>query len=165
MTVAAIIRGRAIVEDDFAHVTDLGDGGAPPDGKHPIVPFDRFVAARDELFARHARVGVRVPSATLPGDIPDLDRLALVAIEFPRFTDGRGYSIARLLRQRHGFRGELRAVGWITRDQLLYLERCGFTAYELAPGKPLDSALEAFGELSVRYQAAADEPLPLYRRR
>ena len=70
-----------------------------------------------------------------------------------------------MLRQRHAYRGELRAVGWVLRDQLQYLERCGFNAFELKPGKPLESALEAFGELSVTYQAAVDDPRPIYRRR
>lgn len=157
-----IIRDRAIVDDDFVHVTD---GAEQPAGVKPIIPLADFVRTRDALLARHMAVGVRVSSDKLPSDIPELARLALIAIEFPRFTDGRGYSVARLLRERHGYRGELRAVGWVLRDQLQYLERCGFTSFELKPGKPLDSALEAFGELSVTYQAAADDPRPIYRRR
>ncbi len=157
-----IIRDRAIVDDDFVHVA--GGDEQPAEAK-PIVPLAAFVSSRETLFARHAAVGVRIASDKLPADVPDLTRLALIAIEFPKFTDGRGYSVARMLRQRHGFRGELRAVGWVLRDQLQYLERCGFNAFELLPGKPLESGLEAFGELSVAYQAAVDEPRPLYRRR
>ena len=157
-----IIRDRAIVDDDFVHVTD---GAEQPTDARPIVPLADFVKARETLLARHVAIGVRVKSDKLPSDIPDLERLALIAIEFPKFTDGRGYSVARMLRQRHGFRGELRAVGWVLRDQLLYLERCGFNAFELKPGKPLESGLEAFTEFSVTYQAAADDPRPLYRRR
>jgi len=157
-----IIRDRAIVDDDFVHVPD---GVEQPVAAKPIVPLATFVASRDTLFARHAAVGVRIGSDKLPADVPDLARLALIAIEFPKFTDGRGYSVARMLRERHGFGGELRAVGWVLRDQLQYLERCGFTAFELKPGKPLESGLEAFGEISVAYQAAVDDPRPLYRRR
>jgi uncharacterized protein (DUF934 family) len=157
-----IIRDRAIVEDDFSHVADSGE---LPGGGKPIVPLARFVKDRAALLASYPALGVRVPSDKLPADVPELGRLALIAIEFPRFTDGRGYSVARQLRQRHGFTGELRAVGWVLRDQLRYLERCGFNAFELAPGKPLASALEAFGELAQTYQAAADEPRPIYRRR
>lgn len=157
-----IIRDRAIVDDDFVHVTD---GAEQPADAKPIVPLADFVKTRETLLARHAAVGVRVPSDKLPSDIPDLERLALIAIEFPKFTDGRGYSVARMLRQRQGFRGELRAVGWVLRDQLLYLERCGFNAFELKPGKPLESGLEAFEEFTVTYQAAVDDPRPLYRRR
>jgi uncharacterized protein (DUF934 family) len=157
-----IIRDRAIVDDDFVHVAD---GAELSTGAKPIVPLAELVKARDALLARHPAVGVRIASDKLPSDIPELQRLALIAIEFPRFTDGRGYSVARMLRQRHAYRGELRAVGWVLRDQLQYLERCGFNAFELRPGKSLDSALEAFGELSVTYQAAVDDPRPIYRRR
>ncbi|HEX5058564.1 MAG TPA: DUF934 domain-containing protein [Kofleriaceae bacterium] len=156
-----IIRNRTIVDDDFVHVPD---GAELPDGK-PIVTLARYLAAREELLARYPALGVRIASDKLPTDIPELTRLALIAIEFPRFTDGRGYSVARMLRERHKFTGELRAVGWVLRDNLFYMERCGFTAFELKPGKPLNSALEAFGELSVTYQAATDEKRPIYRRR
>ena len=157
-----IIRDRAIVDDDFVHVPD---GAELPAAGNPIVTLARYVAERDALRARYPRLGVRVPSDKLPSDIPDLDTLALVAIEFARFTEGRGYSVGRMLRQRHHFAGELRAVGWVLRDQLRYLERCGFNAFEVKAGKPLASALEAFGELASTYQAAVDDPRPHYRRR
>jgi uncharacterized protein (DUF934 family) len=157
-----IIRKRAIVDDDFVHVRDADE--LPAAGK-PIVTLARFRQHGGELVERYPAFGVRLASDHLPTDVPQIDRLALIAIEFPRFTDGRGYSVARMLRQRYHFAGELRAVGWVLRDQLRYLERCGFDAFELQPGKSLDSALESFGEFSVSYQAAADEKLPLYRRR
>jgi uncharacterized protein (DUF934 family) len=157
-----IIRDRAIVDDDFVFVSD---GAEQPADAKPLVPLADYIRTHETLLARHAAVGVRIPSDKLPSDIPELQRLALIAIEFPRFTDGRGYSVARMLRERHGYRGELRAVGWVLRDQLRYLERCGFTAFELKPGKPLESGLEAFTEFSVAYQAAVDDPRPLYRRR
>ena len=157
-----IIRNRAITDDDYVHVPD---GGELPEGGKPIVTLARYVSEREALLAHHAFVGVRITSDKLPSDIPDLERLALVVIEFPRFTDGRGYSVARQLRQRYKFGGEIRAVGWVLRDQLYYLERCGFNAFELKPGKPLESALEAFGEFTATYQAAVDDPRPIYRRR
>ena len=125
----------------------------------------RYAKSAGELLARCPALGVRVPSDKLPEHIPDAARLALIAIEFPRFTDGRGYSVARLLRDRYKFTGELRAVGWVLRDNLFYMERCGFDAFEVKPGKPLESALEAFGEFSATYQAAVDDPRPIYRRR
>ena len=151
-----IIRDRAIVVDDFTHVAD----GAPLVDR-PIVSLARV----GEAFASHATVGVRLPSDRLPAEIPELARLALVAIELPKFTDGRAFSLGRMLRERHGFRGELRAIGYVLRDHLLQLERCGFTAFELRAGKPLESALEAFGELAVAYQATVGDPRPIYRRR
>src|SRR6476646_8059895 len=157
-----IIRDRAIAEDDFVHVPD---GAALPDRGKPIVTLAHLVKGHETLFARYPALGVRIPSDKLPANIPELARLALVAIEFPRFTDGRGYSVARMLRQRHGFGGELRAVGWVLRDQLRYMERCGFDAFELRPGKPIESALEAFGEITLTYQAGVDDPRPRYRRR
>jgi uncharacterized protein (DUF934 family) len=158
---AQIIRKRAIVDDDFVHVADDAE---LPEGK-PIVTLARYKKAGNELLARYPALGVRVASDKLPSDIPEIARLALIAIEVPRFTDGRGYSVARMLRDRHGFTGELRAVGWVLRDNLFYLERCGFDAFELKPGKPLESALEAFGEFSAKYQADVDEKRPIYRRR
>ena len=162
MSAVRIIRDRAIVDDDFVHVPD---GAELPDGGKPIVTLARYVASREALLGRYPALGVRIASDKLPGDVPEPGRLALIAIEFPRFSDGRGFSVARQLRDRHGFAGELRAVGWVLRDQLFYMERCGFNAFELKPGKPLESALEAFGEFTATYQAAVDDPRPLYRRR
>jgi uncharacterized protein (DUF934 family) len=157
-----IIRKRAIVEDDFTYVADDTE---IPAGAKPIVTLARFVKQGGELLERYPTLGVRVPSDKLPEHIPNIDRLALIAIEFPKFTDGRGYSVGRMLRQRHKFTGELRAVGWVLRDNLYYMERCGFDAFELKPGKPLESALQAFGEFSTTYQTAVDQKLPIYRRR
>jgi uncharacterized protein (DUF934 family) len=96
---------------------------------------------------------------------PGVARLQVVAIAFPVFTDGRGYSLARLVRERLGFRGELRAVGDVQRDQIFYLLRCGFDAFALGAGKQLDEALGAFEDFTEAYQAGADQPIPLYRRR
>ena len=96
------------------------------------------------------------------------DRLgtaARVEVNFPKFGDGRGYSIGRLLRERYGYRGELRAVGHITRDLLFYLESCGFDAFELRPGEDPQEALAAFEDFSEAYQASVARPLPLFRRR
>lgn len=96
---------------------------------------------------------------------PDLARLGLIAVQFPSFTDGRGYSTARILRERLGFRGELRAVGDVLRDQLFLMARCGFDTFALRADQDVVGCLKAFADFSVRYQAAADESLPLFRRR
>ena len=105
-----------------------------------------------------------------PGDEPAaiverLGRVARVEVNFPKFGDGRGYSIARLLRERYGYRGELRAVGHITRDLLVYLESCGFDAFELREGENPREALAAFEDFSESYQASVTRPVPLFRRR
>jgi uncharacterized protein (DUF934 family) len=105
-----------------------------------------------------------------PSDEPaafadQLGGAARVEVNFPKFGDGRGYSIGRLLRERYGYRGELRAVGHITRDLLFYLESCGFDAFELRPGEDPQEALAAFEDFSEAYQASVARPLPLFRRR
>jgi uncharacterized protein (DUF934 family) len=90
---------------------------------------------------------------------------ARVEVNFPSFTDGRGYSLARLLRERHGYQGELRAVGDVQRDQLFYLQRCGFDAFLLREGEDAGEALGAFHDFSEAYQASVERPEPLFRRR
>ena len=97
--------------------------------------------------------------------VDQLGQVARVEVSFPKFGDGRGYSIGRLLRERYGYRGELRAVGHITRDLLFYLESCGFDAFELRPGEDPTEALAGFEDFSEAYQASVARPQPLFRRR
>lgn len=121
---------------------------SPPDaGAHPVLEPGDDPAALAAQYGEHF--------AALP----------LIAVRFPSFTDGRGYSIARLLRERLGFRGELRAVGDIARDQLHYLARCGFDSFELREGEDVATAKAALAAFSDAYQAAVDQPVPLFRRR
>jgi uncharacterized protein (DUF934 family) len=91
-----------------------------------------------------------------------LPRLNLIAVQFPKVVDGRGYSLAYLLRTRLHFQGELRAVGDFTRDQLFYLQRTGFNAMTLRAGEDAHAALAAFNTFTVRYQGSTDEPAPLF---
>jgi uncharacterized protein (DUF934 family) len=88
----------------------------------------------------------------------------VIALEFDQFKDGRSYSLARLLRERYKFNGQIRAVGDVLHDQLFYMRRCGVDAFELRPDRSAEDALRAFKEFSVTYQAAADDTRPLYRR-
>ena len=90
---------------------------------------------------------------------------ARVEVNFPKFADGRGFSLARLLRERYGYRGELRAVGHVVRDHLYYMEGCGFDAFLLREGEDAQEALRAFDDFSEAYQASAVRPVPLFRRR
>ena len=109
---------------------------------------------------------IRLGPADDPGAVADrLPRASRVEVEFPKFGDGRGFSIARLLRERYGYQGELRAVGQITRDHLYAMEQVGFDAFELREGEDAKEALAAFGDFSENYQATVQRPLPLFRRR
>jgi len=100
--------------------------------------------------------------ASVAARLGEVDR---VEVRFPKFTDGRGYSTARLLRERYGYRGELRAVGDVQRDQLYYLSRVGFDAFLLREGEDGDAALAALRDFSEAYQASVERPEPLFRRR
>lgn len=93
-----------------------------------------------------------------------LEKIKLLVINFPVFTDGRGFSYARDLRE-HGYQGELRASGHFIRDQLTYLQRCGFDAFQMADDASLEGALTSLRDFTEHYQAAIDQPLPLFRRR
>ncbi len=159
-----IIKQGEIITSTWIHLDDAQP--LPSEAVEFTVSLRRYQAEREALREHPGTVGLRLsPADELDAIVPELPTLSLVAVEFPKFTDGRGYSLARLLRERHGYRKELRAVGHVLRDQLFYMHRCGFDAFELAPGKSVTDALAAFGELSVRYQAAADDPRPLFRRR
>lgn len=134
-----------------------------------LVPLSVWVARRDELAARADRceIGIWIDSHEVPeplAETGELDRFPVIAINFPKFTDGRGYTIACLLRGRYGYRGELRAIGDVLRDQLFYMKRCGFDAFALREDKDIDAALASLSDFSDAYQAAVDQPLPLFRR-
>ena len=157
----SVIKNRQIVED---HWQAVADDAALPDGP-VIVSLARWQRVRTALLARGEPVGVRLPNTANVADLAaDLPVLALVALEFPRFADGRAHSQARLLRERYGYRGELRAVGDVLRDQLFFMARNGFDAFELRADRSLEDALKAFDEFSESYQPAADQPQPLFRR-
>lgn len=148
-----IIRNRRIVDDDFQHVAD----DAPLPEGNVLVSLDRWGADRDALVAHAGKLGVILPNTIDPRDLADdLSHFAVVAIDFPIYRDGRAFSVARLLRERLDYEGEIRAVGNVLRDQISFMERCGFDAYELQDGKSLESALDGFTEFSVTYQDAID---------
>lgn len=157
----SVIERRRIVEDRWQHAADDADLPAGP----VIVSLARWRRERKALLERGEPVGVRLPNTASVADLAeDLPLLDLVALEFPKFADGRAYSQARLLRERHGYRGQIRAVGDVLRDQLLFMARCGFDAFELRADRDPEDALAAFGEFTDSYQPAADQPQPLCRR-
>jgi uncharacterized protein (DUF934 family) len=144
-----ILRRREIVADDWRY---LGEVPAP---EALIVPLAELRRDLSRWRQWPGRLGVRLA----PGDpveelAPDIPGLSLIAVEFPNPGDGRGYSQGRLLRERLGFRGELRAVGnGVRQDQVFLLGRCGFDAFELAPGEDFESARRALSRYDVAYQA------------
>ncbi|HTH58681.1 MAG TPA: DUF934 domain-containing protein [Paraburkholderia sp.] len=167
-----IIKNRAVVEDSWTVVRPAEDGALPDVAALPagnvIVPLALWQASRDALVAAKGRdaIGVWLAPDSEPADLAnDFERIALIAVDFPVFRDGRGYSIARLLRERYGYHGELRAIGDVLRDQLRFYGRCGFDAYAVRADKDIHDALKAFTEFTVQYQGAFDEPDPLFRRR
>ena len=116
---------------------------------------------RRRSLRRDAPIGVVWPNNRTVAELaPHLDRLALVALVFPNFKDGRAYSQARLLRERYGYRGELRATGQILRDQFLFLVRAGFDALEVAKQSDVDAFAAALARYTVFYQAAGDGRIP-----
>jgi uncharacterized protein (DUF934 family) len=162
-----LIKQRQIADDPW-RVIGLPDEPVPdplPMEGDIIVSLTVWCARQRVLLGRQGRTGVWLEGADDPGilfgsgSIPEL-----IAVRFPTFTDGRGYSVARLLRERHGFRGELRAIGDVVRDSLLDLARCGFDAFALRDDQDGRAALVAFDEFSEAYQAAADRG-PLFARR
>jgi uncharacterized protein (DUF934 family) len=168
----SIIRNRAIVNDDWTVVRAAEDGtlftaDTLPAGK-VIVPLGLWQAEREQLTALRSAADIAVWLApdSEPADIVgDFDKIALIAVDFPVFRDGRGFSIARLLRERYGYKGEIRAIGDVLRDQLTNMFRCGFDAYAVRADKDIHDALKAFDEFTVQYQGAVDNPSPLFRRR
>ena len=142
------------------------DNDKAPDTKLIIPLSDAYEAFVERVVATQGPWGLILePDTDLDAVRLALSSVSVIAIRFPKFTDGRGYSLARLLRQRYGFEGEVRAIGDINREQLMYLERCGFNAFELKAGRSLTDALSAFDELPTRYQSAADSATPIWRRR
>jgi uncharacterized protein (DUF934 family) len=140
-----LVKSGKVVEDRFVRVAD---GEPVPEQGPVIVSADRFLADADEFAQRQDAVGVIWPNNRSVAELePHLTSLALIALVFPAYKDGRAYSQARVLRERYGFRGELRATGQVLRDQFLFLIRAGFDAFEVA--KPADAA--AFEEAARRY--------------
>ena len=131
-----------------------------------LIPLALWQEQRSRWAHARGSFGVVLQATDDPACIgTELDAIPLIAIRFARFSDGRGYSIARLLRTRYGYRGELRAIGEVLRDQLFYLRRVGFDAFELREDQDPTAALSAFGDFSECYQGAVDPALPLFRRR
>ena len=163
MPTMTVLRDQQFVEDSWQYVPD----DAPATASKVILPLARWLSLKDSLPLNDGQqIGVLLqpedPLATILGD---LNHLACIALAIPVFKDGRPYTTARLLRERYGYHGTIRATGDVLVDQLFYLHRVGFDTFELRQDQNKDDALAAFTVVNVLYQPAADESRPLYLRR
>lgn len=163
-----IIDQQPVIQDSWHYLAS--EDGASPDLSNLASKSDVLVdwvcwqQCREQLLSHDGRVGVKINGAVeVEALAADLEKLALVAVDFPSFADGRGFSQARLLKDSYGFSGELRAVGDVTWDRLRFMHRCGFNAYEIAEDRYSEPMLKAFSEISVRLQGASDDSRPIYR--
>jgi uncharacterized protein (DUF934 family) len=152
-----LLRDRRLVEDEWRYAEELGEAASAAGAI--ILSFDQWRTERDAGAARGGRVGVvLLPEHKVEQLGTDVSRLSLVACRFPGPAEGRGYTQGRLLRERYGFQGELRATGYVRRDQLFFLARCGFNSFELAEAD-LAGAEAAFSTFTAAYQPMNDRGL------
>jgi uncharacterized protein (DUF934 family) len=158
-----LVENNSVVQDRYTYVPD----DAPiPDRVPVIVSAKRFLAEAAALTGRDGSLGVLWPNDRRVAELePWLGHLALIALVFPKFRDGRAYSQARLLREHYGFRGTLRATGDVLRDQFHFLVRAGFDSFEVK--KPADARVfaEVMARYSVVYQPGADRSVPALQQR
>jgi uncharacterized protein (DUF934 family) len=152
-----LLRDGRIVDDDWSYAAEV-DGGA---GAALILTFAQWQGERDAWMSRGGRLGIVLqPAHRVEHVAPDISRFALIAAEFSGPGEGRGYSQARVLREQWKFAGELRATGYVRRDQLFLMARCGFNSFEL-PDPDIEDAHAALSAFSWAYQPANDAGLPL----
>jgi uncharacterized protein (DUF934 family) len=164
-----IIKNGEIVDDPW-RIMRLEKDQAPETTHLPqestLFPLAVWKARRAEILPRVETAGVWLASDEAPEDIADdVGLFRIVGIDFPKFADGRGYTSARLLRERFRFEGEIRAIGDVLQDQLYLMKRCGIDAFAVRPDKDIHAALAGLSVFSESYQAGVDQPLPLFRRR
>jgi uncharacterized protein (DUF934 family) len=158
-----LVKQGRITTDLFVHITDGAE--LPGDGAI-LVPAARFLEDPEAMLRRAGKLGVIWPNnRNLDDLVPYLDRLAAVALVFPSFRDGRAYSQARLLRERHGYDGELRATGQVLRDQFVFMSRAGFDAFEVKKDADADAFAETMKRYSVFYQPTGDGRVTALNRR
>ncbi len=164
---STLIKNQTLVPDTWQPLVAEEDLAAQalPEGDL-LFPPALWQARKNEIISRYKRIGLWLePDTDLEALAADLHYFVVIAINFPKFADGRGYSLARLLRERYHYEGEIRAVGDVLHDQLFLMKRVGFDAWALKDGKDAQAALEAFATFKNPYQGAVDEPAPLYHRR
>ena len=162
-----IIKNKTVVSDDWS-VLRLAEGESAesvtiPEGR-VIVPLKVWQAQGEALKSR-PEIGVWLASDERAEELKgQLENFRVVAVDFPKFADGRGYSIAYNLRARLGYAGKLRAIGDVLRDQLFYMQRVGFDAFAVRADKNIHDAVKGLTDFSEKYQTSWDEKNPLFRR-
>ncbi len=167
---AQLIKDKAVAVDTWKTL-ELLEGETPETVALPagdiIFPLPVWQARKSEIISTCKRIGLLIqPDERVEDVAGDLEYFIVIAVNFPKFVDGRGYSTASLLRQRYAYQGELRAVGDVLHDQLFFMQRVGFDSYALKDGKDAVYAIakgfSCFGDV---YQASTSQPQPLFRRR
>ena len=169
---STLIDRKGLIDDQWVRVDDEVDGGTlggieAIDGGQAslLVTLKQWQAQRDRWLAHQGPLGILLEPADEPDAIAaDLAHFSLVAVDFPSFADGRGYSTGRLLRQRFHYTGPLRAVGDVLRDQLFFYARCGFDQFALRDDQDVDEALKGFADFTEVYQTAVDRRALFERR-
>ena len=160
-----VIKNNEVIEDSWLHVVDTTSAESLAEGD-VIVALAFWKEHRSELLASKGQLGICIGGGDDIENIAlDLEHFNLIAIEFPHFRDGRGYSQARILRDHYKYKGDIRAIGEVLRDQLFFMLRCGISSFQLAEDKDMDAALSGFTDFSIHYQSAADGALPVYKLR
>lgn len=159
----SLLKDGQIIADPWQRVADQAplpsEGGA-------IVNAKRWLAERDRLLGVNTPIGIELdPDTDVRKLADDLSHFGVVVVRFPAFSDGRGFSQARLLRERYGYRGELRAAGHVLREEFLHLHRCGVNAVELRDGDDAASWQRALAEVDVFYQPTGNGAPSVLRRR
>ena len=161
-----LIKNGEVINDSWHLLDKDATLEGLPNSDSIIVPLALWLEHSHALKARDGGLGVWLDSDEEVESIADdLSQFQVVALNFPVFSDGRNYSNARLLRDRYQYQGEVRAIGDVLRDQLFFMQRCGFDAFALRADRNAEEALESLKDFSNCYQAATDQPLPLFRRR
>lgn len=161
-----IIKGDQVVDENWHLLPREATLDGLSNSDDIIVPMSLWLDHAHALKVRDGGLGIWLEShEEIEAVADDLAHFKVVALNFPVFSDGRHYSTARLLRDRYGYQGEIRAIGDVLRDQLFFMKRCGFDAFALREDRDAIEALESLRDFSETYQAATDQPLPLFRRR
>lgn len=160
-TLDKVVVDGAVVANDWVHA----DAVPADDGANVILPLNIWLENKDALAARAGNSAPKLVGTDNFADLlPHIDGLDMIALAFPAFADGRCYSYAMLLRTRHGYTGELRAVGDVLRDQMFYMKRVGINAFEVRADRDAEDAIASLSDFSEVYQASVDQPLPLFKR-